>query len=336
MYILANINSINNGDSMAPKSQDIVLERVPCDEFHSYILEVIKQGEIYRANIDLKEDYSDCECWLSTDRTCGYAVTSDKELINVFSISTGIGSAMMQHVRENYAYLKLNCFDGYLRRFYNAAGFVELERVANFDKNGPDVVFMAYGEPEVAVSYADETRLTSQDFIAISREFVLVYGGDILDDQNAWYSGKMEVKEASFHVGFVQDFETIENPFDIEALVRKFSCMPEIESVTAFAAASSSVITGFSYAPIIGTYNGIDLKVPDITKYQCDNFIGFDEDISVSPNKISISFSDAVLDGLKASSLATSIEKPIDYHFPEFRRYLAYSADSEHETPTPE
>lgn len=118
--------------------------KVDYKEFVSRIDEVVCEGGFYAKNIDVKPDYTGYDCWLSDDGTCGFAISPERELTNVFSLQNGRGKAMMQLATSLYDRLTLNCFDGYLRKFYEYHGFQEDHREENYDGEGRDVVYMSY------------------------------------------------------------------------------------------------------------------------------------------------------------------------------------------------
>ena len=95
-------------------------------------------------------------CYLSEDGRSGYALTSEADLISVFSLpGAGQGSAAIKSAIANGAQT-LDCIDGYLPRFYAQFGFVECDRIAWDDQYAPegwdygrfgrpDIVFMRRG-----------------------------------------------------------------------------------------------------------------------------------------------------------------------------------------------
>ncbi len=123
-------------------------KRVAAKEFAEIIVDLCATNPFYKNNLDIKDSYEDSACWLAEDGSCGYAVTPNFELINVFSKVNGNGSFALQHAVQTYSYLHLNCYaGGYLEDFYRSAGFVEYRREPNWDQDSramglPDVLFM--------------------------------------------------------------------------------------------------------------------------------------------------------------------------------------------------
>ena len=79
--------------------------------------------------------------YLSVDHKSGFAVTLEGNLNAVFSLVKGRGDSLVSHA-INFGAYTLDCFDGYLPKFYSKHGFNEYRREANWTAGEPDVVFM--------------------------------------------------------------------------------------------------------------------------------------------------------------------------------------------------
>lgn len=71
----------------------------------------------------------------------GFAISSTGELTSVFSTVKGMGDIILTEACKRGA-CHLDCFDGYLPKFYARHGFQEVRREANWTAGGPDVIFM--------------------------------------------------------------------------------------------------------------------------------------------------------------------------------------------------
>lgn len=78
--------------------------------------------------------------YLAADRCTGFILSAEGELKSVFS-TNGKGAAALQYAMEQGARF-LDCFDGFLVKFYSCFGFREVRREANWTPGGPDVVYM--------------------------------------------------------------------------------------------------------------------------------------------------------------------------------------------------
>lgn len=85
---------------------------------------------------------TDCKIRLAYNRDGvqgGYIVLNG-ELMGLFA-EKGLGSWILNHAINDGAVI-LDCFDGFLPKFYAKHGFVEFKRAANWVKGEPDVVYM--------------------------------------------------------------------------------------------------------------------------------------------------------------------------------------------------
>jgi hypothetical protein len=71
----------------------------------------------------------------------GFALSANGELTSVFSAIRGKGDILMKEACKRGA-CHLDCFDGYLPKFYERHGFQVVRREANWTPGEPDVCFM--------------------------------------------------------------------------------------------------------------------------------------------------------------------------------------------------
>jgi len=123
-----------------------VFRRAAGEEFQEQILKLCLEDPSVEDGLTILEDYSQLDCWLIENGQAGFAISIDRELINVFSRSSGLGSQAVEFAQRQYRYLHLNCFEGPLQDFYARRGFQEYNRERNwFDhpqNPRPDVVYM--------------------------------------------------------------------------------------------------------------------------------------------------------------------------------------------------
>ena len=70
----------------------------------------------------------------------GFVIAPDGDIQNVFSANHRGAESM--RVALLFGGTKLDCFDGFLPKFYSQFGFVEYKREPNWTPGGPDVVYM--------------------------------------------------------------------------------------------------------------------------------------------------------------------------------------------------
>lgn len=108
-----------------------------------------RKWELMKQNTSTKEELMSkglALCFINEYGTAGFAITRGWELVGVWSVERGTGDELIQMVIRlhiNYKKpIKLDCFDGYLTEFYKNHGFKEYNRIKNFTKYAPDIVFM--------------------------------------------------------------------------------------------------------------------------------------------------------------------------------------------------
>ena len=89
----------------------------------------------------VRDDTDTTTYYLTLDVNSGYGIREDGELVHLFSTIKGRGKELVHAAIWDGAN-HLNCFDGYLVRFYEGFGFTETRREPNWIAGGPDVVWM--------------------------------------------------------------------------------------------------------------------------------------------------------------------------------------------------
>ena len=83
--------------------------------------------------------------FLTDDGLSGFGVSGEGEMVGLFSLVRGRGSWLAFRA-EAHGATRLDCFDGYLPRFYASLGWREYHREPNWTPGGPDVVYMTVAE----------------------------------------------------------------------------------------------------------------------------------------------------------------------------------------------
>lgn len=159
-------------DKLKPRQTSLLsaampFERVHHAKFSKVIRALVSSNRFYANNLDVKPSYKYCECWLMRGHSNGFAVSPDRELINVFS-RTKEGERLLKFAMERYSHLHLNCYGGgFLEHFYTGAGFKIVKREPNWNAveksfliDNPktmlgeytDVIYMEWRNPELKFS----------------------------------------------------------------------------------------------------------------------------------------------------------------------------------------
>lgn len=133
---------------IVPERLTSVFAKVAPPFFQRNLQILLDEKPSLKSDLEILEDYDRAECWMAQHGRAGFAVTPDRELINVFSRVAGEGLKAIESAKTNYDYLHLNCFEGRIEKLYLDAGFREVSREKNwFETPGnplPAVVYMTW------------------------------------------------------------------------------------------------------------------------------------------------------------------------------------------------
>ena len=113
------------------------------------------------ASVELKDDYTDINLYLSDDGESGFGIKPNGDIVSVFSSSKEKGrSSYMLEMAISQGGRQLDCFDIYLTKIYETHGFKPVakmkwddeyipegwnkENFKDYNNGEPDVVFMVY------------------------------------------------------------------------------------------------------------------------------------------------------------------------------------------------
>lgn len=113
------------------------------------------------ASVELKDDYTDINLYLSEDGESGFGIKPNGDIVSVFSSENVKGrSAHMLEMAISQGGRQLDCFDIYLTKIYETHGFKPVARMKwddeyipegwnkenfkDYNNGEPDVVFMVY------------------------------------------------------------------------------------------------------------------------------------------------------------------------------------------------
>lgn len=126
------------------KEKPISLNSVDEYDFLSSMKKASKdQPKIKEFTTDYKpEEIKDFQKYISPDERSGFMIKPDGEITALFSANKGRGDALVKEAIAKGG-TKLDAFEGYLPKLYEKHGFKEYKREPNWNKGGPDVVYMA-------------------------------------------------------------------------------------------------------------------------------------------------------------------------------------------------
>lgn len=132
------------------------------DAFKNAIAKAKQSLGDYGASVELKDDYTDINLYLSEDGESGFGIKPNGDIVSVFSNNKAEGgrSAYMLEMAISQGGRQLDCFDVYLVEIYEAHGFKPVAKMKwndeyipegwnkdnfkDYNNGEPDVVFMVY------------------------------------------------------------------------------------------------------------------------------------------------------------------------------------------------
>lgn len=126
------------------------------------------------ASVELKDDYTDINLYLSEDGESGFGIKPNGDIVSVFSSENVKGrSAHMLEMAISQGGRQLDCFDIYLTKIYETHGFKPVAKMKwddeyipegwnkdnfkDYNNGEPDVVFMVY-DPNNDIEKQHESR----------------------------------------------------------------------------------------------------------------------------------------------------------------------------------
>lgn len=132
------------------------------DTFKNAIAKAKQSLGGYGASVELKDDYTDINLYLSEDGESGFGIKPNGDIVSVFSNNKAEGgrSHYMLEMATAEGGRQLDCFDIYLTKIYEAHGFKPVAKMKwddeyipegwnkdnfkDYNNGEPDVVFMVY------------------------------------------------------------------------------------------------------------------------------------------------------------------------------------------------
>ena len=132
------------------------------DTFKNAIAKAKQSLGGYGASVELKDDYTDINLYLSEDGESGFGIKPNGDIVSVFSNNKAEGgrSHYMLEMATAEGGRQLDCFDIYFTKIYEAHGFKPVAKMKwndeyipegwnkdnfkDYNNGEPDVVFMAY------------------------------------------------------------------------------------------------------------------------------------------------------------------------------------------------
>lgn len=186
------------------------------------------------ASVELKDDYTDINLYLSEDGESGFGIKPNGDIVSVFSSKKVKGRA--HHLLEMAVYegggRQLDCFDIYLTKIYETHGFKPVakmkwndeyipegwnkENFKDYNNGEPDVVFMAY-DPNNDI---EKKKKEAEEKYGKKNEIPYIYDYDDGEDAQHMYKWRSPAEREAIYNNMLERYK---NAKTTEELKKVFS-----------------------------------------------------------------------------------------------------------------
>ena len=186
------------------------------------------------ASVELKDDYTDINLYLSEDGESGFGIKPNGDIVSVFSSKKVKGRA--HHLLEMAVYegggRQLDCFDIYLTKIYEAHGFKPVAKMKwndeyipegwnkdnfkDYNNGEPDVVFMAY-DPNNDI---EKKKKKAEEKYGKKNEIPYIIDYDMGEDAQHMYKWRSPAEREAIYNNMLERYK---NAKSTEELKKVFS-----------------------------------------------------------------------------------------------------------------
>lgn len=185
------------------------------------------------ASVELKDDYTDINLYLSDDGESGFGIKPNGDIVSVFSNSKEKGrSSYMLEMAISQGGRQLDCFDIYLTKIYEAHGFKPVakmkwndeyipegwnkENFKDYNNGEPDVVFMVY-DPNNDI---EKKKKEAEEKYGKKNEIPYIYDYDMGEDAQHMYKWRSPAEREAIYNNMLERYK---NAKSTEELKKVFS-----------------------------------------------------------------------------------------------------------------
>ncbi len=155
----------------------------------------IQQNEL----VDLHDDYTNCQCFLSSDGLQGFAIEPNGNLISVFNADTnkrGFVEAISNYVKEHGA-THLDCY-GYLANYYNKVLGFKTASIMDYNMEyDHHNIASNYNNPQVAFMVNTNENVETKHFNKDQYDEAVEYQQSFINKEKIKYSRKLNNSQLS-------------------------------------------------------------------------------------------------------------------------------------------
>lgn len=187
----------------------------------------------YGASVELKDDYTDINLYLSDDGESGFGIKPNGDIVSVFSNSKEKGrSSYMLEMAISQGGRQLDCFDIYLTKIYETHGFKPVAKMKwddeyipegwnkdnfkDYNNGEPDVVFMVY-DPNNDI---EKKKKEAEEKYGKKNEIPYIYDYDMGEDAQHMYKWRSPAEREAIYNNMLERYK---NAKTTEELKKVFS-----------------------------------------------------------------------------------------------------------------
>ena len=187
----------------------------------------------YGASVELKDDYTDINLYLSDDGESGFGIKPNGDIVSVFSNSKEKGrSSYMLEMAISQGERQLDCFDIYLTKIYETHGFKPVAKMKwddeyipegwnkdnfkDYNNGEPDVVFMVY-DPNNDI---EKKKKEAEEKYGKKNEIPYIIDYDMGEDYQHMYKWRSPAEREAIYNNMLERYK---NAKSTEELKKVFS-----------------------------------------------------------------------------------------------------------------
>ena len=204
------------------------------DTFKNAIAKAKQSLGGYGASVELKDDYTDINLYLSEDGESGFGIKPNGDIVSVFSNNKAEGgrSHYMLEMATAEGGRQLDCFDIYLTKIYEAHGFKPVAKMKwndeyipegwnkdnfkDYNNGEPDVVFMVY-DPNNDI---EKKKKEAEEKYGKKNEIPYIIDYDMGEDAQHMYKWRSPAEREAIYNNMLERYK---NAKSTEELKKVFS-----------------------------------------------------------------------------------------------------------------
>lgn len=203
------------------------------DTFKNAIAKAKQSLGGYGASVELKDDYTDINLYLSEDGESGFEIKPNGDIVSVFSNNKAEGgrSHYMLEMATAEGGRQLDCFDIYLTKIYEAHGFKPVAKMKwndeyipegwnkdnfkDYNNGEPDVVFMVY-DPNNDI---EKKKKEAEEKYGKKNEIPYIYDYDDGEDAQHMYKWRSPAEREAIYNNMLERYKNAKTTEELKKVV---------------------------------------------------------------------------------------------------------------------